>query len=40
MEITALCSIDSFDYIRNLGVEDTIDYHQKDWLLQLYQKPK
>lgn len=40
METTALCSRDSFDYIRELGVEDTVDYHEKDWFNQLSQKPK
>jgi hypothetical protein len=40
MEITGLCSADSFDYIQKLGVRDAIDYHQKDWLSQLSQKAK
>jgi hypothetical protein len=40
METTALCSANSFDYIRELGAEDAVDYHQKDWLAQLSQKPK
>ncbi len=40
METTALCSADSFDYIRELGVGDSVDYHQKDWLAQLNQRPK
>jgi hypothetical protein len=40
MEITALCSADSIDYIRKLGAGDAVDYHQKDWLSQLSQKAK
>jgi hypothetical protein len=40
METTALCSANSFDYIRELGAEDAVDYHQKDWLTQLSNKPK
>jgi hypothetical protein len=40
METTALCGANSFDYVRGLGVGDTVDYHQKDWLTQLSQKPK
>jgi NADPH-dependent curcumin reductase CurA len=40
METTALCSADSFNHVQELGVEDTIDYHQKDWFTQLNQKPK
>ena len=40
MEITALCSAGSFDYVRTLGVDDVVDYRQQDWLAQLNQKPK
>ena len=40
METTALCSANSFDYVRGLGVQDVVDYHQKDWLAQLTQKAK
>jgi NADPH-dependent curcumin reductase CurA len=40
METTALCSANSFDYVRELGVEDAIDYHQKDWFTQLNKKAK
>ncbi|CAF0837175.1 unnamed protein product [Adineta ricciae] len=40
METTALCSERSFDYIRQLGVADTVDYKQKDWLSELSRKPK
>ncbi|CAF3201264.1 unnamed protein product [Rotaria socialis] len=40
METTALCSQSSFDYVRQLGVEDAIDYRQKDWLSELSQKAK
>ncbi|CAF0739249.1 unnamed protein product [Adineta steineri] len=40
METTALCSVDSFDYIRKLGIDDTVNYKQKDWLTELSQKPK
>ncbi|CAF0926643.1 unnamed protein product [Adineta ricciae] len=40
METTALCSERSFDYIRQLGVVDTVDYKQKDWLSELSRKPK
>ncbi|CAF4250429.1 unnamed protein product [Rotaria sp. Silwood2] len=40
MEITALCSPDSFDYIRQLGAEDAVNYREKDWLVELSRKPK
>ena len=40
MATTALCSADSFDYVRKLGVEDTVDYRQTNWLVELNQKPK
>jgi hypothetical protein len=40
MVTTGLCSADSFDYLREVGVEDTVDYHQKDWFSQLSRRPK
>jgi hypothetical protein len=40
METTALCSADSFDYIRQIGAEDAVDYKQKDWFAELSRKPK
>ncbi|CAF3518762.1 unnamed protein product [Rotaria sordida] len=40
MEITALCRSDSFDYIRQIGAEDAVNYRQKDWFVELSQKPK
>ncbi|CAF5055046.1 unnamed protein product [Rotaria sp. Silwood1] len=40
MEITALCSPNSFDYIGELGARDTVNYREKDWLVELSRKPK
>jgi len=40
METTALCGANSVEYMQELGVEDTVDYRQKDWLAELSQKPK
>ena len=40
MDVTGLCSSDSFDYVYQLGVEDTVDYHQQDWFIELNRKPK
>lgn len=40
METTALCSQSSFEYVKQIGAEDAVDYKQKDWFAEISQKPK
>ena len=40
METTALCTTDSFEYMREIGATDVVDYRQTNWLNELSQKPK
>ena len=40
METTALCGADSFDYVRQIGATDAVNYKDKDWFSELSRKAK